>query len=275
MGLSYDRDLIARAFDAYGDQEWERHETFPFNRVSFHIHRHYLTEFIRSNDRVLEVGAGAGRFTVELARLGARVTVTDISPVQLQLNAQHVADARFEEHVESRELADVVDLHGFADDSFDAVVCYGGPLSFAVGHAGQACEELLRVTRPGGHVLLGVMSVHGSLRAFLPGAADEMNIDEIQLSLRTGDLSQDHSSLDAAMHMFSWAELRDLLERQACDVVVTSAANFLSIGNNEVCDRWLEDPVLWETFLGWEIQTCAQPGAIDGGTHIIAVVRKR
>lgn len=37
---------------------------------------------------VLEVGAGAGRFTVELARLGCSVLVADVSSVQLDLNRQ-------------------------------------------------------------------------------------------------------------------------------------------------------------------------------------------
>ncbi len=37
---------------------------------------------------MLEVGAGAGRFTVELARLGCSVLVADVSSVQLDLNRQ-------------------------------------------------------------------------------------------------------------------------------------------------------------------------------------------
>ena len=81
MDLSYDREQTAKAYDAYGEHEWDRHEKAPMDRVSFHIHRHYLTEFIHRGDRVLEAGAASGRFTVELARLGARIVVTDISPV--------------------------------------------------------------------------------------------------------------------------------------------------------------------------------------------------
>lgn len=276
MDLSYDREQTARAYDEYGEQEWDRHERAPFHRVAFHLHRHYLKEFIHSGDRVLEAGAASGRFTVELARLGARVVVTDISPGQLELNVVNLAEAGLESAVEARALADIVDLSAFADGEFDAVVCYGGPLSHVMDHADQALGELLRVTRPGGHVLLGVMSLHGSMHAFLAGVdaeIQEFGIDEEQAIVQTGDLPSDHSSMGTPAHLFSWAELRALLERQDCDVVVASAANFLSIGNDEVCDRWLQDEAMWERFLEWEIASCAQPGAIDGGTHIIAVVR--
>ena len=47
------------------------------------------------------------------------------------------------------------------------------------------------------------------------------------------------------------------------------------MGNDEVCERWLQDPAMWERFLRWEVASCAQPWAIDAGTHTIAVVRRR
>jgi ubiquinone/menaquinone biosynthesis C-methylase UbiE len=277
VDLSYDREQTAKAYDAYSGQEWDRHETAPMHRVSFHIHRHYLTGFIHRGDRVLETGAASGRFTVELARLGARIVVTDISPGQLELNVSNVAEAGLESAVEARELADIVDLSTYPDGSFDAVVCYGGPLSHVMDRADEALDELLRVTKPGGPVLLGVMSRHGALHAFLTGAdaeIEEFGIDEMQAIYATGDLPINHSSLGTPVHLFGWAELRSLLERHACDVVAASAANFLSVGNDEVCERWLQDPEMWERFLGWEVASCAQPGAIDAGTHIIAVVRR-
>lgn len=278
MDLSYDREQTAKAYDAYGEQEWDRHEKAPMHRVSFHIHRHYLTEFIRRGDRVLEAGAASGRFTVELARLGARVVVTDISPGQLEMNATNVGEAGLGSAVDARELADIVDLSRYPAGSFDAVVCYGGPLSHVMDRADEALDELLRVTKPGGHVLLGVMSRHGALHAFLPGAdaeIEEFGVDEMQAIYETGELSTEHSQIGTPAHLYSWAELRSLLERHACDIVVASAANFLSVGNDEVCERWLQDPEMWERFLRWEVASCAQPGAIDVGTHILAVIRPR
>jgi 2-polyprenyl-3-methyl-5-hydroxy-6-metoxy-1,4-benzoquinol methylase len=278
VDLSYDRARVAALYDAYGDQEWNRHETSPAGRVSFHIHRHYLTRYIHEGDRVLETGAGAGRFTVELATLGARIVTTDISPGQLELNASHVAEAGLESSVEARETADIIDLSRYPDGTFDSVVSYGGPLSYVMDRADDALQELLRVTRPDGHVLISVMSLHRSMHAFLGAAADEIEVfgvEEMQAILDTGDLPTNHSSLGMPTHLFSWAELRALLERHACDLVVASAANFLSIGNDEVCERWRQDPAMGDRLLAWELGSCRQPGVIDGGTHIIAVVRRR
>lgn len=67
-------------FDEYGDREWERHERRPMDGVSLHLHGRLLARLVREGDRVLEIGAGPGRFTIQLAELGARVTVVDVSP---------------------------------------------------------------------------------------------------------------------------------------------------------------------------------------------------
>jgi hypothetical protein len=122
-----------------------------------------------------------------------------------------------------------------------------------------------------------VMSRFGSLRAFLSVADEEIEafgLQEMQDIVDTGYLPGNHSTL-GPMHLYTWAELRALLERHPCEIVTASAANYLSIGNDETCERWIrDDPSTWERFLEWEVAACAAPGAVDGGTHIVAVVRR-
>jgi len=273
---TYDPDAIAEAYDAFGEREWERHETAPFRRVAFHVHLHYLKQFVHAGDRVLEAGAGAGRFSVELARLGAHLTVIDISPGQIDLHRRHLAEQGLEGSVEVRATGDIVELSRFGDGAFDAVVCYGGPLSHVMDRADDALDELLRVVSPGGYVLLSVMSTIGTLHAFLPGIPDDIElrgVEAVQRVLETGDLPKELASV-GAMHMYTWEELRRQLEQHGCEIVVASAANFLSVRNDEVCEIWLQDAAMWERFLSWEVRACGEPGAIDAGTHIIVVVRR-
>src|SRR5205823_8297077 len=80
-------------YDEYGEREWYRFDRAPADRVNLEIHRRFLARLVRPGDRVLEVGAGPGRFTIQLAELGAKVCVADISPRQLQLNREKVAEA--------------------------------------------------------------------------------------------------------------------------------------------------------------------------------------
>lgn len=56
MTPPYERDLIAKIFDEFGDAEWARHEATPFARVAFHVHQHYLERFVETGDRALDAG---------------------------------------------------------------------------------------------------------------------------------------------------------------------------------------------------------------------------
>ena len=56
----------------------------------------------RAPGYVLEVGAGPGRFTIQLAELGAVVTVVDISPKQIDLNREHVTACRLDRAIGRR-----------------------------------------------------------------------------------------------------------------------------------------------------------------------------
>src|SRR3954451_7853870 len=124
-------------------------------------HMRMLEGYVRAADRVLDAGAGPGRFTLELLRLGAHVTALDISPGQLELLRARVPD------VEAGG-GDITDLSRFPDDGFDVTVCFGGPLSYVLDRAEQAVAELARVTRPGGHVLVSVVGLGGAVIHYAP-----------------------------------------------------------------------------------------------------------
>lgn len=278
MESAYDAGYTRSYYDAYGEREWERLASTPRTRVNFHLHRHYLVQYIEAGDAVLEVGAGPGRFTIELAKLGARITVGDISPVQLALNREKLQEAGYDASVESREVLDIVDLSQFPSERFDAVICYGGPLSYVFEQAEQALHEMLRVTKVGGNVLLGVMSLIGSTHLGLPFVLDiarQKGAEVIQRVTDSGNLLQDVAPQGHICHMYRWTELESLLKRHPCELVAASASNCLSMRTEEALKQLEHEPDLWEQFLAWELAFCREPGALDSGTHIIAVVQRR
>lgn len=272
MAGAYDAEHIAAFFDDYGEREWERHDN-PAGRVSVAVHADLLADFVRPGDLVLEAGAGPGRFTVELAALGARVHVGDISPVQLAANRERVGAAGREDAVVARELLDICDLSGLPDGRFDVVVAFGGPLSYVRDRAAGALAELVRVTRPG-VVLLSVMSTLGAMRAFLPALIDEHRTHGPQHSERvftTGELDRD-TNAGHEMRMFRWSEIEGLAAAHG-EVVAGAAANFLTADPDPARYADLTDDE-WARVLSWERRLCREPGVRDGGTHILLALRR-
>lgn len=269
MTLSWDDERAASFFDEYGEREWTRFEDGRTPAPSLDVHLEQLRRFIHAGDRVLDVGAGPGRFTIELARLGADVVVADVSPVQLEQNRERVTAAGLEERILERTLADVLDLSRWDDGAFDATVCFGGPLSYVVDRAEDGVAELVRVTRPGGLVLLSVMSLVGTVVHFLPILLDLARRDGVPKNeeiIRTGLLPEEPDYGHLAMKLFRWSELETLLSRHG-EVVAASAAGLLPAEQPE-------DPELRAFLSRIELALADEPGALSCGQHILAVLRK-
>ena len=270
-GERYSPEWTSAFYDQYGEQEWERFARHPASRVNLYIHTHYLRQHVRPGARVLEVGAGPGRFTQVLADLGCRVVVTDLSPVQLDLHRKHARELGFEEAVESRHFLDVCDLSSLASDSFDIVLCYGGPLSYVFGRAAEGMRECVRKCRPGGRVLASVMSLWGTCERYLAAVLQIPTADNRRIT-DTGDLTPANwEAVTHRCHMFRAREFRALAEGAGLKVVAMSASNCLSAAHDQVLGEVREDSAEWQELLRMELEACSEAGCLDMGTHIVLV----
>ena len=97
--------------------------------------------------RFLDVAAGTGGLSLPAARLGAHVLATDWSPAMIE---------RFERRVREEGLRTaegrVMDCHALdlPDDAFDVTGSQFGVM--LVPNQPRALREMVRVTKPGGHV---------------------------------------------------------------------------------------------------------------------------
>ena len=271
----YDPDWVRAYYDQYAEKEWERWDRSPVERVKFEVHLYYLLEYLQTHDRILEIGAGAVRFTQELAKISKNIIVADISPVQLELNRENAQRLGFSDAIERWVECDMCSLGPhFAGEEFDAVVCYGGPLSYVFDERERALGELSRVTQPGGYLLLGVMSLWGTIHHFLPGVL-EVDPETNREIIASGDLSPDRAEVSSHFcHMYRAAEFRTLLEKSALTVEVLSASDCLSATWAEHLETLEKEGGTWQHLLEMEIEACREPGCVDMGTHLIAVCRK-
>ena len=104
---------------------------------------------LEPGERFLDVAAGPGGLSLPAARLGARVLATDWSPAMIE---------QFEARVREEGLRDaegrVMDCHALdlPDSSFDVTGSQFGVM--LVPDQPRALREMVRVTKPGGRVLV-------------------------------------------------------------------------------------------------------------------------
>ena len=103
---------------------------------------------LRAGDSFLDVAAGPGGLSLPAARLGAKVLATDWSPRMIEQFKARVAAEGLD--AEGR----VMDCHALdlPDDTYDVTGSQFGVM--LVPDQAQALREMVRVTKPGGRVLL-------------------------------------------------------------------------------------------------------------------------
>ena len=104
---------------------------------------------LKAGERFLDVAAGTGGLSLPAARLGAEVLATDWSPVMIEQFETRVRDEGLS-HTEGR----VMDCHelDLPDSSFDVTGSQFGVM--LVPDQARALREMVRVTKPGGRVLV-------------------------------------------------------------------------------------------------------------------------
>lgn len=143
--------------DEDGRTTRSRHGQLEFCTTMTYIHR-YATP----GSRILEVGAGTGRYSIALAKEGMDVTAVELVESNLAVlrdNSRNLTNL-------TSYQGDATDLSQFADNSFD-VTLFFGPMYhlYEADEVSRAIDEAIRVTKSGGVIMFAFISVFAIMYA--------------------------------------------------------------------------------------------------------------
>ena len=115
---------------------------------------------ISAGQRVLDVATGTGNVAIRAAQTGADVTALDITPEHFEAGRRHARASGVEVRWVEGDAAELP----FGDDEFDVVTSSFGAM-FAPDHR-RVADEILRVCKPGGVIVLASFTPEGLGGAF-------------------------------------------------------------------------------------------------------------
>lgn len=152
----------------YNQYDEEQRLLSKHGSVEFLTTMHYIEKYLKPGDRVLEIGAGTGRYSHALARRGWRVDAVELVEHNIEVFRRNVRPG---EDITIMQ-GNASDLSAFPDNQYDITLLLG-PLYhlYTVEDKRRALGEAIRCTRPGGVVFAAYVISDGCLmdEGFLRG----------------------------------------------------------------------------------------------------------
>lgn len=147
----------------YNSDPEREHRRLERNQLEYDLTWRYLDQYLPSQGSLLEVGAGTGRYTLELAKRGYTLTAVDLSAALIEGCRKSIIDEGLERQVRL-VVTDARDLGEVAEKGFDAVLLMG-PLYHLVEEADRkvALKEAFARLREGGIIFSSFLSRFGIL----------------------------------------------------------------------------------------------------------------
>ena len=137
-------------YNECAEKEFLRTHKDAANLLEFQTTEYIYQKYLKKGMKILDAGGGPGRYTIDLAKQGYHMTLLDISDKELELARKKIKQYHVGKFVDSVDLGSITELP-YKDNSFDMVLCIGGPLSHlrTESERKKAIKELVRVAKPG------------------------------------------------------------------------------------------------------------------------------
>jgi len=272
--------VVRKYYDEGAEREWGRLVRDAYHRLEFIVTMHFLDKYLPKKGLVLDAGGGPGRYTIELAKKGYEVVLQDISPKCLEIALREIEKAGVKGNVKKIVEGSITDLSEFADESFDAVLCFGA-LSHLIERRDRevAASELIRVTKKKAPIFVSVISLYGVFRTVLQRLPHELadpSHDEMFSQGVHRAAWHKHETVQGFpdAYFFHPTELKDLFESHGVETLEMATCEGLSSHLQEETNRIYEDKNKWEFWLKIILRTCNDPSILGLGEHFLYVGRK-
>lgn len=237
--------------------------------VEFLTTMNYIGKYIKPHDRVLEIGAGTGRYSHALARQGYKVDAVELIEHNIEI---------FRKNTEPNERITVsqgnaVELSAFSDNTYDITLLLG-PLYHLYTNEDkrQAISEALRVTKSGGIVFAAYVISDGCLldEGFHRGNIDvSAYVENGLLDPQTFAAKSEPKDLFELVRKEDIDELMSVFPINRLHYVATDGCALLM---REAIDAMSADA--FEIYMRYHLATCEREDLLGVTSHAVDIFRK-
>lgn len=262
--MSKRTEMINAFYDGY--REDIRLEKSRHGQLEYLTTIHYIHKITPKGAKILEIGAGTGRYSIALAKEEYNVTAIELADKNIEILKQNSNGIN---NIVSYQ-GDALDLSRFSDNSFDLTLVLG-PMYHLYEKEDQlkALSEAIRVTKPGGVIMTAFLSIHAIMHddylqgnfveGFKFNFTDDFRVKHFTEQLFTGFYIDEFESL-----------FDDLPINHLTTVATDSILELAEMTKNFAMSD--ED---FELFAKYHLHNCEKREYLGSSSHLLHICRKQ
>ena len=254
--IKNESERVNRTYDIFNEDK--RLNKSKAARVEFLTSVRYIEKYLKKGDKILDIGAGAGEYSLYFARKGYEVSALELADANI---------AAFRKKLTSNDPIDLIqgnalDLSRYADKSFDIVLLFGPLYHLQNDVDKQKCiREAKRVCCDGGKLFFSFIS---NDIVFLTEFGHDidyfLNGDYDKETFKLNDFPFVFHTVDRARALLTGSGVH-LLHEVASD----GASELLAARINEMSDEG------YAQYLRYHFYICEKPELLGMSNHLLFV----
>ena len=240
-----------------------RHGQVEFCTSMKYIHEYIPADRPKEEIRILDIGAGTGRYSVALAEEGYDVTAVELVKYNLGILKSKKSTVKAMQ-------GNALNLKKLEDETFDVTLLFGPMYHlFSYEDKLKALGEAKRVTKTGGIILVAYcMNEYGVIMY----AFKERHIMEC---IEENRLTEDFHTISEKQNLYDYVRIEDIEKLAAAAgihrlkiISPDGPANYIRQFLNQLSEEEFE----W--FVQYHMATCERQDLIGAGAHTVDILRK-
>ncbi|MFE1628250.1 class I SAM-dependent methyltransferase [Brevibacillus reuszeri] len=262
-------------YSFFGEREWTRLDREP---LEFLINWHYMKQHLPESGAVLDIGAGPGKYSMQLAKKGFQVTLVDLTPKLVEIARQKATEFGLLHQFQGFHVSDACNLSQFSTESFDASLMLG-PMYHLQKEEDRvtAAYELYRVTKSDGIVFVAFRSRSNHIMSSLMAPENwkpHHQIDAVYDFYQTGIFNHAEEGRFTGAYFYHVDEIRPFMESFGFQTIQLIGST--NIGAVLTPDHWRywQERGEAEKVMQLLIEAAKDPALLGMSSHLLYIGKK-
>ena len=262
-------DKVENILNEYYEQYYEeaRLDKDKAHNIEFITTTNYIEKYLKPGDKIIEIGAATGRYSLYYAKKGYEVEAVDLVDKNFEILKSKIKEGMTIKATQ----ANALDLHMFEDNTFDITLCLG-PLYhlFSDNDKLKAINEAIRITKPGGKIFFAYITNEavilnyglrkGNLLKLEKMCDDKFKVPDIPEEIFSVRYIKDFDKL-----MDNCKNIKKLNELATDGISATVAGDYVNALNDEEYKVWVK----------YHLANCEREDLMGYSSHILYIAEKK